>query len=196
MLSILPSQRGNSELCRDAVACDGPLPLPIPPLPPSPSCPPLLCRTLSPRCVLAALLLAPSDAPRCTTAMQHRLARRRRIGIVIRVGSSSSPCEFKCRARATSLFARASADRIAAGGVAFGRAAASSSPSVGPKCPSRRHDDWGGLFLLRRVDRDQDPSLSSVCRKVRRFSGKQKASCDARRVFSIYPDGNLMKNRG
>lgn len=60
MLSILPSQRGNSELCRDAVACDGPPflrrrrrlrrrsppPSPSPPPPPS-SCPPLLTAPLA-----------------------------------------------------------------------------------------------------------------------------------------------------
>lgn len=49
MLSILPSQRGNSELCRDAVACDGSLFLrhrSPPPAPPS-SCPPLLTAPLA-----------------------------------------------------------------------------------------------------------------------------------------------------
>jgi len=44
MLSILPSQRGNSELCRDAVACDGLL---YPPPPPPLSLPLTLTLSLS-----------------------------------------------------------------------------------------------------------------------------------------------------
>jgi len=88
MLSILPSQRGNSELCRDAVACDGP-PFLLHHLLELSASPLLLlfatfllfslaCRTLRPRCAFAATMLAgpraPSDALWDVPAM-HRISR-------------------------------------------------------------------------------------------------------------------------
>lgn len=60
MLSILPSQRGNSELCRDAVACDGALPPPRAPLFPSP---PTLSLSLLPSRLLHPAVLPCFAAP-------------------------------------------------------------------------------------------------------------------------------------
>lgn len=107
MLSILPSQRGNSELCWDAVACDGPPSLPsssISSSNPSFLCllstiillSSLACRTLSPRCAFAATTLgprAPSDAPRDARSTMHGISRtwRHTPGHDSGVGSSLIP---------------------------------------------------------------------------------------------------------
>lgn len=116
MLSILPSQRGNSELCRDAVACDGPpspCPRPADPpilfLPPSPGHPllPVLPCFAAPlaRGVCSPLSTLGSRTLRCTemhrdapprTPQAHRARDSRRLVF-------EPLCEFECRAHARDL---------------------------------------------------------------------------------------------